>query len=114
VLTLAVGRLPFSRHRRSVRPWRWLPPGCGSGETGATGRGSWPRSCWSWWRSPLTFDEFRAQDFPTAGEIGNTFQYYYEAEAEFTGSRDIALIRVLNPQLQNFRSWLRIHPVPAQ
>jgi uncharacterized protein YbjT (DUF2867 family) len=63
---------------------------------------------------PLTFDEFRALDFPAAAEIGNMFQYYYLAEAEFTGSRDVALCRALNPQLQTFRSWLRTHPVPAQ
>jgi hypothetical protein len=42
------------------------------------------------------------------------FQFYYLAEAEFTGSRDLALVRTLNPQLQTFRSWLRTHPVPAQ
>lgn len=63
---------------------------------------------------PLTFDEFRASGFPAAAETGNMFQYYYEAEAEFTGSRDIALVRALNPQLQTFRSWLRTHPVPAR
>jgi hypothetical protein len=63
---------------------------------------------------PLTFDEFHALDFPGAAEIGNMFEYYYQAEAEFTGSRDLALCRTLNPQLQTFRSWLRTHPVPAQ
>lgn len=63
---------------------------------------------------PLTFDKFRAQGFPAAAELGNMFQYYYLAEAEFTGSRDLALVRTLNPQLQTFRSWLRTHPVPAQ
>lgn len=63
---------------------------------------------------PLTFDKFRAQGFPAAAEIGNQFQYYYLAEAEFTGSRDLNLVRALNPQLQTFRSWLRTHPVPAQ
>ena len=63
---------------------------------------------------PVTFDEFRAQDVPAAAEVGNMFQYYYLAEAEFTGSRDVALVRTLNPQLQSFRSWLRNHPVPTQ
>ncbi len=63
---------------------------------------------------PLSFDKFRAQDFQAAAEIGNQFQYYYLAEAEFTGLRDLALVRALNPQLQTFRSWLRTHPVPAQ
>ena len=63
---------------------------------------------------PLTFDKFRAQSFPTAAEIGNQFQFYYLAEAEFTSSRDLNLVRTLDPQLQTFRSWLRTHPVPAQ
>jgi len=64
---------------------------------------------------PLTFDELRAQDIPAAAEIGNMFEYYYLAEAEFTGSRDPTLVRSLNPQLQSFRSWLRNHhPVPIQ
>lgn len=63
---------------------------------------------------PLGFDEFRALGFPAAAEIGNMFQYYYLASAEFTGSRDLTLCRALNPQLQTFRSWLRTHPVPAQ
>jgi uncharacterized protein YbjT (DUF2867 family) len=63
---------------------------------------------------PLTFDKFRAQDVPAAAEIGNQFQYYYLAEAEFTGLRDVALVRALDPQLQTFRSWLRTHAVPAQ
>lgn len=61
---------------------------------------------------PLTFDEFRAQGFPAAAELGNMFEYYYRAEAEFTGSRDLTLVRALNPQLQTFRSWLRTHPLP--
>ena len=63
---------------------------------------------------PLTFDEFRAQKIPMAAEVGNMFEYYYLAEAEFTGSRDLALVRALNPQLQTFRAWLRHHPVPIQ
>jgi uncharacterized protein YbjT (DUF2867 family) len=63
---------------------------------------------------PLTFDEFREQNMPAAAEVGNMFEYYYLAEAEFTGSRDLALVRSLNPHLQTFRSWLRNHPVPAQ
>ena len=63
---------------------------------------------------PLTFDELRAQDIPAAAEVGNMFEYYYLAETEFTGSRDLALVRALNPQLQTFRSWLRHHPVPPR
>jgi uncharacterized protein YbjT (DUF2867 family) len=62
---------------------------------------------------PLTFDELRAQDIPAAAEVGNMFEYYYLAEAEFTGSRDLALTRTLNPQLQTFRAWLGNRPVPA-
>jgi hypothetical protein len=31
---------------------------------------------------PLDFDEFRAQNIPAAGEVGNMFQFYYRAKAE--------------------------------
>jgi uncharacterized protein YbjT (DUF2867 family) len=63
---------------------------------------------------PLSFDEFRALGIPAAAEWGNMFQYYYLASPEFTRSRDLALCRALNPQLQTFRSWLRTNPVPIQ
>lgn len=58
---------------------------------------------------PITFDEFRAQGFPSAVEMGNMFQYYAEDSAVFTGDRDLNRVRELNPALQSFRDWLARH-----
>lgn len=64
----------------------------------------------------ITPDAFRALGFPGADEVGNMFQYYAEAEADFTGARDLAAVRALNPGLQDFAAWLATHkgeiPVP--
>jgi hypothetical protein len=44
------------------------------------------------------------------------FQYYDEAEADFTGALDLAAVRAFNPGLQDFATWLAKHkseiPVP--
>ncbi|KUI33890.1 nucleoside-diphosphate sugar epimerase [Mycobacterium sp. IS-1496] len=55
---------------------------------------------------PVPFDDFRAQGFPSAVEMGNMFQYYAENSAAFTGARDLDRVRELNPRLQSFRVWL--------
>ena len=58
---------------------------------------------------PLTWDEFRAQGFPGAVEMGNMFQYYAENSARFVGDRDLARARELNPELQSFLDWIGLH-----
>jgi uncharacterized protein YbjT (DUF2867 family) len=58
---------------------------------------------------PMTFDEFRAQGFPSAVEMGNMFQYYAEDSATFTGDRDLDGVREFNPGLQSFPDWLAQH-----
>ncbi|KUI25755.1 nucleoside-diphosphate sugar epimerase [Mycobacterium sp. IS-1742] len=55
---------------------------------------------------PVPFDDFRAQGFPSAVEMGNMFQYYAENSAAFTGARDLDRVRELNPRLESFRDWL--------
>ncbi|WP_205324308.1 NmrA/HSCARG family protein [Glycomyces sp. YM15] len=55
---------------------------------------------------PVPFDGFRAAGFPAAEEMGNMFQYYAEFDEEFTGRRDLAAVRALNPRLKTFREWL--------
>ncbi|WP_335987634.1 NmrA/HSCARG family protein [Glycomyces sp. MUSA5-2] len=57
----------------------------------------------------VPFDDLRAAGFPAAEEIGNMFQYYAEFDTEFTGRRDLAKVRELNPQLKTFREWLAAH-----
>ena len=55
---------------------------------------------------PLTWDEYRALQFPLAVEIANMFQFYAEDSARFTGDRDLAKVRELNPALQSLDEWL--------
>jgi uncharacterized protein YbjT (DUF2867 family) len=58
---------------------------------------------------PLTWDEFRALQFPSAVEMGNMFQYYAENSARFVGDRDLVRAREINPELQSFRDWIGLH-----
>lgn len=58
---------------------------------------------------PLSADAFRALGFPGADEVGNMFQYYAECADRFTAARDLAAVRELNPELQDFRTWLAAH-----
>jgi uncharacterized protein YbjT (DUF2867 family) len=58
---------------------------------------------------PHTWDNFRTFGFPGAIEFANMFQYYAEDSARFTGDRDLALVRELNPALQSFETWLKLH-----
>jgi uncharacterized protein YbjT (DUF2867 family) len=58
---------------------------------------------------PHTWDEFRQLGFPMAVEMANMFQYYAEDSARFTGDRDLTLVRELNPNLQSFETWLKLH-----
>lgn len=58
---------------------------------------------------PLTHDQFRSLELPGGEELGNMFQFYVEGERDFVGSRDLDLVRSLNPRLQTFRGWLAEH-----
>lgn len=58
---------------------------------------------------PQGWDDFRSLGFPAAIEMGNMFQYYAEDSQRFTGARDLALVRQLNPGLRSFRNWLAAH-----
>ena len=56
--------------------------------------------------SPMSFDGYRALGFPGADEMGNMYQFYAEFEADVSRARDVAYSRELNPELQNFDTWL--------
>ena len=58
---------------------------------------------------PMSFEAFRALGFPGADDIANTFQYYYEFEESFIGARDLGYVRTLNPDLQDFTTWLNLN-----
>jgi uncharacterized protein YbjT (DUF2867 family) len=54
----------------------------------------------------VPFDVYRALGFPGAEDLGNMFQYQAIAGEAFQLSRDPTLARELNPQLQDFDTWL--------
>lgn len=58
---------------------------------------------------PLSPDDFRALGFPAAEESGNMFQFYADCESRFTAARDLAAVRALNPELQDFATWVDRH-----
>ena len=49
---------------------------------------------------------YRSFGFPGADDMGNMFQFKRDFEKEYTASRDISLARKLNPDLQDFQTWL--------
>jgi uncharacterized protein YbjT (DUF2867 family) len=58
---------------------------------------------------PLTWDQFRALDIPSGVEMANMFQFYAEDSDRFTGDRDLAVVRSLNPELKSFDDWAAEH-----
>jgi uncharacterized protein YbjT (DUF2867 family) len=61
-------------------------------------------------------DVFRSFGFPGADDIGNMFQFKRDFEKEFVGARSVELSRRLNPQLQDFDTWLAANKdrIPVQ
>ena len=59
---------------------------------------------------------YRAFGFPGAEDLGNMFQFKQEFEGDFCGARDPAVARALNPELQDFRTWLgrNKHRIPIE
>ncbi|MFE0461582.1 NmrA/HSCARG family protein [Kitasatospora sp. NPDC058965] len=58
---------------------------------------------------PVDPDAFRAAGFPGAEEAGNMFQYYADCADRFARARDLDEVRLLDPQLQSFATWLAAH-----
>ncbi len=60
---------------------------------------------------------YRSFDFPGADDLGNMFQFKRDFNADFCGARDLATSRKLNPELQDFATWVQRNkdqiPVPA-
>ena len=54
----------------------------------------------------MPFDQYRALGFPGADDMGNMFQFQAIFNDEFCRSRDVALSRALDPELQSFSTWL--------
>jgi hypothetical protein len=55
----------------------------------------------------VPFDTYRGLGLPGAEDLGNMFQYQAIAGDAFLRSRDVALARALNPELQSFDMWLQ-------
>jgi uncharacterized protein YbjT (DUF2867 family) len=58
---------------------------------------------------PLTWEQYRALEFPLAVEFSNMFQFYAEDHERYTGDRNLDAVRKLNPELQSFADWLTKH-----
>jgi hypothetical protein len=54
----------------------------------------------------ITPEQFRGFGFPGAEDMGNMFQFYAEFEDYFTGARPLDVARRLNPELQDFATFL--------
>jgi uncharacterized protein YbjT (DUF2867 family) len=51
-------------------------------------------------------DQYRKFGFPGAEDLGNMFQFKRDFENVFSGARNPANARALNPSLQTFETWL--------
>ncbi len=51
-------------------------------------------------------DVYRGFGFPGADEMGNMFQFKRDFEQDFCGSRDLNIVRSLNPEVLSFDTWL--------
>lgn len=49
---------------------------------------------------------YRGFGFPGAEDLGNMFQFYRDFESDFRKPRDVEYSRELNPELQDFGTWL--------
>ncbi|MFO7444735.1 MAG: NmrA family NAD(P)-binding protein, partial [Ignavibacteriaceae bacterium] len=49
---------------------------------------------------------YRGFGFPGSDDLGNMFQFYADFEKEGLQLRDLNVTRSLNPELQNFDTWL--------
>jgi len=49
---------------------------------------------------------YRSFGFPGAEDVGNMFQFKRDFESEFTRGRNIPETKMLNPDLQNFETWV--------
>jgi len=56
---------------------------------------------------PVPPDVFRGFGFPGAEDLGNMYQFYADFEPALLASRDIALSKALNPELESFDAWLK-------
>lgn len=56
--------------------------------------------------NPVTPEQYRGFGFQGAEDIGNMFQFKRDFNEMFCGSRNVAVARSLNSELQTFETWL--------
>lgn len=54
----------------------------------------------------MDWNDYRALGFPGAEDMGNMFQIYHDFADQLNQTRSVEGSRALNPELQNFRTWL--------
>lgn len=54
----------------------------------------------------MGWDDYRALGYPGAEDMGNMFQIYHDFADQLNQTRSVEVSRELNPELQNFRTWL--------
>jgi hypothetical protein len=62
----------------------------------------------------ISADAYRALGFPGADDLGNMFQFKRDFNDYFCGVRDSAFSKTLNPELQDFKTWLRKNKTAIQ
>ncbi|MCX6164792.1 MAG: NmrA/HSCARG family protein, partial [Ignavibacteriae bacterium] len=55
----------------------------------------------------VPFEAYRNFGFPGAEDLGNMFQFKHDFEEYFSGVRKLDESKSLNPELQNFETWLK-------
>lgn len=59
--------------------------------------------------NPVSPAMYRSFGFPGADDLGNMFQFKHDFNDYYRKSRDVALSRSLNPELQTFDQWLAVN-----
>lgn len=54
----------------------------------------------------VTPEMYRSFGFPGADDLGNMFQFNRDCADDFCNKRDLEFSKALNPELQDFRTWL--------
>lgn len=52
---------------------------------------------------------YRSLGFPGADDLGNMFQFKHDFNDTYCAARDLTVTRALNPELQDFTTWLTLH-----
>ena len=54
-------------------------------------------------------DVYRSFGFPGADDVGNMFQFKRDFQQDYCNTRDLDVVRSLNPSLQTFDEWLSVN-----